>query len=83
MSKIIVEVYLPAALQSYDIRIPTDMQLSQVTDLIAKALSQMSGFLYCADSSSLLCDCETGEILNINMSVWELGLKNGSRLMLI
>lgn len=83
MSRILIEVYLPAALQSYDVRIPADMKLSEAAPLIASALSQLSGYLYCSDEASMLCDRETGEILNINMSAWELGLRNGSRLMLI
>lgn len=83
MSKVTIEVYLPAALRSFDIQVSIDSRLSRVTELAAKALGDLSGGLYAADSSSVLCCRETGEILNVNMTVWELGLKNGSRLMLV
>ncbi len=83
MKKLTVEVYLPAVLKSFDVRIPADMRLSQITPLISEALAQMSGALYSADAASLLCDYKSGEILNINMTAWDLGLRNGSRLMLI
>lgn len=82
-NKILIEVYLPAELQSYDVLIPADTRLSQTVTLIAAALSQMSGSLYAPDNAPLLCDRSTGAILNINMSAWELGLRNGSQLMLI
>ena len=38
---------------------------------------------YKADASAILCDAESGNILNINSSVYELKIKNGSKLMLI
>lgn len=83
MNKLTIEVYLPAALKSFDIKIPANMRLSQITPLVSEALSQMSGALYSADAAPLLCDLKSGEILNINMTAWNLGLRNGSRLMLI
>ena len=83
MMRLLLEIYLPAALRSFDVRVPADMRLSQAVQLISAALAQMSGALYGADDTSVLCDRDSGEILNINMTVWELGLRNGSRLMLI
>lgn len=83
MNKLTVEVYLPAVLKSFDVKIPANMRLSQITPLVSEALAQMSGELYSADAASLLCDLKSGEILNINMTAWDLGLRNGSRLMLI
>lgn len=83
MNKILVEIYLPAVLRDFDVYIPADMRLSETTGLVASALANMSGHLYTADSASILCDRESGEILNINMTAWELGLRNGSKLMLI
>lgn len=83
MNKLLVEVYLPAAQKDYDILIPANMDLGQITKLVGSAISQLSGSLYSSDSTSILCDRESGEILNINMTAWDLGLRNGSRLMLI
>lgn len=83
MNKLLIEVYLPAAQKSFDLLIPADMKVSQLTKLAAQALSQLSGALYAADDDSLLCDRESGRILDINMTAWNLGLRNGSRLMLI
>lgn len=83
MRKILVEVYLPAALKSYDILIPEEMKIAQAAGLIGGALEQLSGNLYCASSTPMLCDRETGEILGVDMTIGELDLYNGSRLMLI
>ena len=35
MNKLQIEVYLPAALRSFDVRVPADMKLAQVTQLVA------------------------------------------------
>lgn len=83
MNKLLVDAYLPVAQKSYDLLIPADMKLSEITKLVSDALSQLSGSLYMADASAVLCDRESGRILNVNMTAWNLGLRNGSRLMLI
>lgn len=83
MNRLNIEVYLPAMLKSFDVQIPADMKLSQITPLVSDALAQMSGELYSSDASPILCSLEDGNILNINMTAWNLGLRNGSRLMLI
>jgi len=83
MNRITVEIYLPAAERAFDVSIPADVPLRQVTELAAKNLSELSDGLYQADETSVLCDRSSGAFLNANMMVWELGLKNGSQLMLI
>lgn len=83
MDKLLVEVYLPVVLQSYDVQIPADMQLSQITILIANALGQLTDYLYALGETPLLCDYTSGNILNINMTPQMAGLYNGSKLMLI
>lgn len=83
MNYIIVEVYLPAAEKTYDIKIPRSSKMWEVTNLITTALSELSQGLYSATEDSVLLDRESGSIFNINLSVEELGLENGSKLMLI
>lgn len=83
MNKLTVEIYFPAVLQSFDVQIPADMKLSQITRLVSESLAQLSGSLYSADTFPILCDKKSGKILNINMTAWDLGLRNGSSLMLI
>lgn len=83
MKKVMIEVYLPAALRTWDVMIPSDMQIHQVSMLVAQALSQGSGSEYSSKNTPVLCDRRTGAILDINMSAWEAGLRNGTQLMLI
>ncbi len=82
-NKILVEVFVPAASQKYDIFIPLESKMSEVTKLVANALSDLSEGKYRATEQAVLCDANTGDIFDVNIEVGELNLENGSRLMLI
>lgn len=83
MEKILVEVFVPVLENSYDIFIPVQSMMYDILDLIKKALTEMSGGRFKANEDTVICSRENGAILNINLSVVELELKNGSKLMLI
>lgn len=83
MNYIIVEVYLPMAEKSYDIKVPRTSKVWEVTNLIATAITDLSEGLYKATEESILIDRETGSMFNINLSVEEVGFVNGSKLILI
>lgn len=81
--KVLVEIYVPASGDSFDVWIPLESRMSEVVQLTAAAVSDLLKGQFRADSSTVLCDRETGMIYNVNMAVAELGIQNGSRLMLI
>ena len=82
-NKALVEIFVPASGQKYDVYIPLDVKMSDVVTMVAGALSDLSNGRYKATGEAILCDADTGIIFNINMEVAELGIKTGSRLMLI
>lgn len=81
--KALVEIVVPAAGQKFDVFIPLESRMSDVVKMVASALSDLSEGSYKATDTAILCDADTGIIYNVNMEVAELGIKNGSRLMLI
>lgn len=83
MSKILIEVYIPAEKKSYDMFVPQHLMMYEALPMICKMVTEMSGGLFVADENTVLCNKTNGTIFNINLSVKELGLKNGSKLMLI
>lgn len=83
MNKILIEVYVPVAEKEYDIIVSTNLMMYELIELVSKVITEMSEGLYAAGIDAVLCNREDGTIYNINLSVEELGLKNGSRLMLI
>ena len=83
MDKILIEMYVPAINQSYDIFIPQGSQMFQVLELVKKAVAELSAGRFVPTEETTFCYRETGSIVNINMTVLELGISNGSKLMLI
>ena len=83
MNKVLVDIFVPAANQSFDVYIPLDSQMSEVLMLVSSLLSDLSDGKYKASQNAVLCDAASGIIYNINMAVAELGIQNGSKLMLI
>ena len=82
-NKALVEISVPAAGEKFDVFIPLESKMSEVLKLVSTALSDLSGGRYKASNEADLCDAKTGIIFNINMEVAELGIRNGSQLMLI
>ena len=83
MDKVLVEIYVPVLARSFDMFIPKSSSTAQVLELIKKAVKEMSDGRFVANENTALCHREDGTIININLSVEELEIKNGSKLMLI
>ncbi len=81
--KALVEIFVPAASKRFDVFIPYSVMLSEVLHMLADILSDLCDGYYNAGNDVVLCDAESGIIFNINMSIADLHIKNGSRLMLI
>ncbi|MBQ6264638.1 MAG: methyltransferase [Clostridia bacterium] len=83
MEKILVEVYVPSLMKSFDIFIPSVSQIGTVLELVKKAVNEITDGMFVPMDNTVLCNFENGKILDINKSVSELEICNGSRLMLI
>ena len=83
MDKVLVEVYVPVLDRSFDIFIPLRSPMFEVLELIKKAVKEMSDGRFIANENTAICHRENGTIININLSVYELEILNGSKLMLI
>lgn len=83
MNKIIIEVYIPASSNKYEMRIPISVQMFKVLELIKKAVLESENGRYKPDDTAILCARNSGDIINLNLTANELGIKNGSKLMLI
>lgn len=83
MRKVLVEVFVPAIDAKYDVFIPNTSQMSEVLELLKKAVTDLSAGRFVATNETAVCYRENGAIINVNMTVYELGIHNGSKLMLI
>ena len=83
MDKVLVEVFIPAANQTFDIFLPLKSKLHEVVLLLANTMTELSQGYFIGTEHTVLCSRNTGEIYNINTTVEELGFKNGTKLMLL
>lgn len=83
MDKVLVEIYVPLLDRSFDMFIPLASPMYEVLELMKKAIAEMSDGRFIANENTALCRREDGSIININLSVYELEIRNGSKLMLI
>jgi hypothetical protein len=83
MDKILVDIHVPAINKNYDVYIPFKSKFYDVVKMVTCIVEEISDGNFIASEETVLCNGLTGAIYNINMSAAELGLKNGSKLMLI
>lgn len=83
MDKILVEIFLPAANHKYDIYVPKKSKIYEIIELTGQAFNDLSKGFFIKTNDLVLCDASTMKLLDINLSIEEHNLKNGSKLILI
>lgn len=83
MRKYLVDVYLPAAGKHYDVYLPCGKRIGEVTLLLVGLAESLSGGSYQGTADSVLINAADGEPYDRNMTVFDAGIRNASRLILI
>lgn len=83
MKDIYLQIYVPSKNRTFDIKASKSLMLYQLKSMIYDVISSEIDVELLEKSEPTLCDKQSGIIFNINMSIAELGLRNGSQLMLI
>lgn len=82
-NKILIELEIPLIEKSYDLFIPINKKVGTVKRLIEEGLDELTEHSYIIKPESNLYSKETGEIYDVNKTVRDTNLKNGSRIILI
>lgn len=82
-NKVLIEVIVPLLEERYQMFIPINKRISVVIKLIEKALREMTNGYYPNKESSVIIDAESGNVFDINITVKESKLMNGSKIILI
>lgn len=82
-NKLLVEVIVPLLEERYEMFIPINKRISVVIKLIEKALKEMTNGYYPNKDSSVIIDAESGNIFDVNITVKESKMINGSKIILI
>lgn len=82
-NKILVELYIPLIEKSYDLYIPINKKIGTVKKLIEEGLIELTDNAYKQSNETNLYSKETGKIYNVNDTVRDTDLKNGSKIILM
>ena len=82
-NKILIELSIPLIEKTYDIYIPINKKIGTVKKLIEEGLIELTDNAYIVKEDSNFYSMETGEVYDVNKTVRETDLKNGSRIILI
>ena len=83
MDKILVEVRVPAADAKFDAFIPPSCKGGEVLKIIKGIFTTMFEGKFKEVQDSVLCIYDTGKLVDINQTMIDQGIKNGTRFILI
>lgn len=83
MNKVLVKVYVPIIEEQYDIWIPLGRKIYSVIKLLVIAINDLSGGYYKPNSFPILYNKLTAKEYEMNKSVKESNIKNGTEIVLI
>ena len=81
--KILVNVYVPAIGEHYDVLIPNFLRIRTVISLIAATVESLSDNLYVPSGEECLCSAEKNILLRANATLEKYGIRNGDHLIMI
>lgn len=82
-NKILIEVEIPLIEKKYDIFIPINKKVGTIKTLLEQALVELTDKAYKPTEEANFYSKETGNIYDVNRTVRDTDLKNGSRIILI
>ena len=83
MKKYLVDIYLPTTGKHYDVYLPAGKKIDEATGLLASIAESISGGSYMGTADSVLLNANNGEPLDRDITVYDAGIRNSTRLILI
>ena len=82
MAKVFVEVVVPAVGKKYEFIVPEVMKIGAAAKLIAQAVQETEGIGSYRDNL-VLCTCEDEKVLPSNSTFGNVGITDGTKLILV
>lgn len=82
-NKILIELEIPLIEKKYDLFIPINKKIGTIKKLIESSLSDLTDNDYEIREDANLYSKDTGEIYDVNKTVKDTDLQNGSRIILL
>lgn len=82
-NKILIGLYIPLIEKNYDIYIPVNKKIGTIKKLIEQGLVELTDNSYIIKEDSNFYSKENGQIYDVNKTVRDTDLENGSKIILI
>ena len=83
MNKVLVNINIPELGENYDFWIPINKKVYRVIILLIKIINEISGGYYKPSKMPLLYDKITSIPYDINLTIKDNGIRNGTKMILI
>lgn len=83
MNKILVHLKIPSANQEFDVFIPTNMFVHDITHLLSQAVEKMTNGIYCSSGYEMLCRPSQGYVLQQEYRLEAYSILRGEELILL
>lgn len=82
-NKILIKLSIPLIEKNYDIYIPVNKKVGTIKKLVEQGLIELTDNAYIIKEETNFYSKETGQVYDVNKTVRETDLQNGSRIILI
>lgn len=82
-NKILIEVFVPIIDQKYELFIPINKTVSEVTDYLKKLINELSNDYYQIEEDDRLYNREDGSLYELNKTIKETNIRNASKIVLV
>ncbi len=83
MTIYLVDVYLPASGDHFDTYLPAGELVGEATLLLTKIIEPLAKGKFKGHSDSVLLNADNGDVYDRNITVYDAGIRNASKLILI
>ena len=83
MEKLLINLFVPAVQESYDVFVPADLELHILTKVLSDSIPELDNNRYSVSGREMLIQCEPEQLLNPRKTLAEYGIRDGARLVLL
>ncbi len=81
--KVLIKLYVPEIEENFELYIPINKTIFQVSKLINSIISEITSSVYPIKEHNTLYDRQTGKVYDYNLLVRTTDIRNGSELILL
>lgn len=82
-NKVLVELYVPTIDEIYNLYLPVNRKIGNIIALLNKSLMEVTNGEFVGNEYTMLYNRNTGEMYDVNVSLRETNIRNGSSIVLL